>query len=123
LRKTNILVVGSALAALWSASPVLAANAVGQALQDQATAAGYQNSGQYIASDIYGNNSTPNGGPGNGSLPSWSPGPHVCGTAGDCAGPTADGSSMGGLIAPTVSNGNASPEYKATPHDFSAPHL
>ena len=120
--KTSLLAL-TAVATLAIASPALAGNAVGQAIQQLADAADAQNSGQYIASDIYGNNSSPNGGPGNGSLPSWSPGPHVCGTPGDCAGPTADGSSMGGLIAPQVSNGKASPEYKATPHDFSAPHL
>ena len=121
MHKTVVL-AASALAAVVIASPAFAGNAVGQVLQDQAAAAGYQNSGQYIASDIYGNNSTPNGGPGNGSSPSWSPGPHVCGTPGDCAGPTADGRSMGGLIAPAVSIGNGAPQYKATPHDFSAPH-
>jgi len=116
----TVLPAIAALVAIAITSPSLAGNAVGKALQE---AAGDQSVGQYIASDIYGNNSTPNGGPGNGSLPSWSPGPHTCGTEGDCAGPTSNGSSMGGLIAPAVSNGNASPEYKAQPHDFSAPHL
>lgn len=116
MRLNKFLLIGIAALSIATAAPAYAAG-IGQGLQDFAQATGDGTVGKLISSTIYGNTSN---GPG---TPSWSPGPHVCGTPGDCAGPTADGSSMGGIIAPLVNNGNADPQYKAQPHDFSAPHL
>ena len=120
--RSFLLISVASLSLSFAAGPSLAGNAVGKVLQDLAVLTGDGTVGNLISGTIYGNTSNPSGN-GNGVLPSWAPGPHVCGTPGDCAGPTGNGSSMGGLIAPVTSGGQADPDYNATPHDFSAPHL
>ncbi len=66
--------------------------------------------GPVISGVIYGNTSNPSGN-GNGVLPSWSPGPWVCGNPADCEGPTNPGGSMGDFLAPLASGGVASPDF------------
>ncbi|MES2007137.1 MAG: hypothetical protein V4436_03440 [Patescibacteria group bacterium] len=123
MRFRSFLLIGIASLGIAASSPSFAAgNAVGKTLQGLAALTGDRTVGNLISGTIYGNTSNPSGN-GNGVLPSWAPGPHVCGTPGDCAGETGNGSSMGGLIAPIVSGGQADPDFNAQPHDFSAPHL
>lgn len=66
--------------------------------------------GPTISGVIYGNTSNPSGN-GSGVLPSFSPGPWVCGNPADCAGPTDPGGSMGTFLAPLASEGTGTPEF------------
>jgi hypothetical protein len=78
--------------------------------------------GFLISGVIYGNTSNPSGN-GNGVLPSYSPGPWVCGNPADCAGPVNPGGSMGEFLAPIASGGTASPDFANSNdpnQDFSA---
>lgn len=88
-----------------------AGNAVGKALQDAAAAGGFDNVGDLISGEIYGNTSNPSGN-GNGVLPSLSPGPWACGQPSvDCSVDTLPGVSMGDIIAPAVSGGSGNPNF------------
>jgi hypothetical protein len=66
--------------------------------------------GPSISGVSYGNTSNPSGN-GSGVLPSFSPGPWVCGDETDCAGPTDPGGSMGTFLAPLASGGEAAPLF------------
>ena len=105
--KTRILGValGAALAAA-SIVPAFAAGPVGTLFSsaDPGTV------GPLISGVIYGNTSNPSGN-GSGVLPSYSPGPWVCGTPSNCAGPTNPGGSMGTFLAPLASGGQAAPVF------------
>jgi hypothetical protein len=80
--------------------------------------------GCFIAGTVYGNtsNAKPDGTPG--IVSSWSPGPWVCGTPGDCSGPTDPGGSVGDFVAPDRSNGHGNPQFangNDQDIDFSSP--
>jgi hypothetical protein len=116
MRLNSFLFAGIAVAALALATPSFAAgNAVGKVLQSLSP----DSVGKFVSDGIYGNE--PNTSSTGGVLPTFAPGPHVCGGPG-CEGPSANGPTMGELIAPLVS-GQATPNYTPTPHDFSAPHI
>lgn len=80
--------------------------------------------GPAISGELYGNTSNPSGS-GQGVLPSLSPGPWLCNGVDCSAQPTTSGPSMGELLAPIGSGGNANPDFangKDPGPDFSEPN-
>jgi hypothetical protein len=98
--------IAAALAA-YTAVPAFAAPGD---IGDQFSGAEPGTVGPLISGVIYGNTSNPSGN-GSGVLPSFSPGPWICGNPADCAGPTDPGGSMGTFIAPIASDGQATPVF------------
>lgn len=96
----------SSLVLLGLSSPAFAAGEIGAGFSsaDPGTV------GPGISGFIYGNTSNPSDN-GNGVLPSWSPGPWVCGIPGDCEGPTNPGGSMGDFLSPLALGGQSSSDF------------
>lgn len=96
--------------ALFSFAPSVRADGVGTGMQEFATYLGYETVGELISEEIYGNTSNETES-GNGVVPSWSPGPWVCGVPSDCEGPTNPGSSMGDIITTVALDGVGSSNF------------
>lgn len=106
----NTRLVALAFAAALAVATISPAVAAPGEIGDGFSSADPGTVGPLISGVIYGNTSNPSG-HGSGVLPSFSPGPWICGNPLDCAGPTDPGSSMGDFLAPVASDGTASPDF------------